>query len=77
MKSETLSLKTIIKKLDFLRKQLKKDLLLLATKLAEEIGNSRNAKEHYQSFIRKKDAKLVKKKRITQKPKSFKNPNIV
>ena len=64
MKSETLSLKTIIKKLDFLRKQLKKDLLLLATKLAEEIGNSRNAKEHYQSFIRKKDAKLVKKKEL-------------
>ena len=77
MKSETLSLKTIIKKLDFLRKQLKKDLLLLATKLAEEIVNPRNAKEHYQSFIRKKDAKLVKKKRITQKPKFFKNPNIV
>ena len=64
MKSETLSLKTIIKKLDFLRKQLKKYLLLLATKLAEEIGNSRNAKEHYQSFIRKKDAKLVKKKEL-------------
>ena len=64
MKSETLSLKTIIKKLDFLRKQLKKDLLLLATKLAEEIANSRNAKEHYQSFIRKKDAKLVKKKEL-------------
>ena len=36
----------------------------------------RNAKEHYQSFIRKK--KLVKRlKIITYQPKPFEKPNIV
>ena len=36
----------------------------------------RNAKEHYQSFIRKK--KLVKRlKMITYQPKPFEKPNIV
>ena len=35
----------------------KKDLLLLANKLIEKIPDSRNAKEHYQSFLRKKNTK--------------------
>ena len=41
-------------------KLLKKDLLLLANKLIEKIPDPRNAKEHYQSFIRKKNTKSVK-----------------
>ena len=37
----------------------------------------RNAKEHYQSFIRKKNTKSVKQSEIiTYQPKTFENPNI-
>ena len=32
----------------------KKDLMLLTNKLMEKIPDPRDAKEHYQSFIRKK-----------------------
>ena len=54
MKSDALSLKTIIKELDFQRKTViiwwnawkKKDLLLLASKLIDKNPDSRNAKEH-------------------------------
>ena len=67
MKLETLTLKTIISELDFLKKTIiiqwntrGKDLQLFATKLTEKILDLRNAKEHYQSFIRKKNTKLVK-----------------
>ena len=67
MKSNTLSLKTIIKELDFPKKTViiywiswKKDLLFLASKLIEKIPDTRRGKEHYQSFIRKKNTKLVK-----------------
>ena len=35
----------------------RKDLLLISTKLTEKIPNPRNAKEHYQSFIRNKNTK--------------------
>ena len=74
MKSETLSLKTIINNLDFLRKTVisqwnvwkKNDLLLLATKLIEKVPDPHDAKEHYQSFIRKKNRKSV----ITEHPKA-------
>ena len=45
----------------------KKDLLLLATKLAEKMSDPCNAKEHYQSFIRKKNTKSVKQSKV--KPK--------
>ena len=56
----------------------KKDLLLLPTKLAEKIPDPRNAKDHCQSFIRKKNIKSVKQSKIiTQQPKTFKKPNIV
>ena len=41
-------------------KRLKKDFLLLATKLIEKIPDPHNAKEHYQSFIREKNTKSVK-----------------
>ena len=38
----------------------KKHLLLLASKLTEKIPDPRHAKEHYQSFVRKKNTKFVK-----------------
>ena len=85
MKLETLTLKTIISKLDFLKKTViiqwntrGKDLQFFATKLTEKILYLGNAKEHYQLFIRKKNTKLVKQSRIiTQQPKMFEKPNIV
>ena len=56
----------------------KKDLLLLANKLIEKIPDPHNAKEHYQSFIRKKTTKSVKQSEmITYQTKTFENPNIV
>ena len=67
MNSETLSLKAIVNKLDLLKKKnliqwnnWKKDLFFFATKLIETIPDPRNAKEHYQSFIRRKNTKSVK-----------------
>ena len=38
----------------------KKDLELCETKLTQKIPDPRNAEENYQSFIRKKNTKLVK-----------------
>ena len=62
----------------FKKKKKKKGLLLLATKLTVKLPDPRNAKEHYQSFIRKKNTKSVKQSKIiTQHPKTFENPNIV
>ena len=56
----------------------RKDLLLLANKLIEKIPDPRNAKEHYQSFIRKKNRKSAKQSEIvTCQPKTFENPSIV
>ena len=44
----------------------------------EKIPDPRNAKEHYQSFIRKKTTKSVKQSEmITYQTKTFENPNIV
>ena len=43
-----------------------KYLLLLANKLLEKITNPRNAKEHYQSFIRNKNTNSI----ITEYPKT-------
>ena len=55
----------------------KKDLFLLATKLTEEIPDPRNANEHYQPFIRKKNTKSLKQSKIiTQQPRC-ENPHIV
>ena len=63
----------------YLMKHLKKqDLLLLANKLIENITDHHNAKEHYQSFIRKKNRKSVKQSEIiTYQPKSFGNVDII
>ena len=67
-----------LKQLYSMKQSKKKDLLLLANKLIEKIPDTVNAKEHYQSFIRKKNNKLVKKpKIITHQPKTLENPNIV
>ena len=56
----------------------RKDLLLLANKLIEKITDPRNAKEHHQSLLRKKNKKSVKQSEIiTYQPKTFENPNIV
>ena len=56
----------------------KKDLLLLANKLIEKKPNLYDAKEHYQSFRRKKNKKSIKQSKIiTNQPKTFENPNIV
>ena len=52
--------------------------MLLANKLIEKTSDPRNAKEYYQSFIRKKNSKSVKKsKTITYQPNTFENPSIV
>ena len=50
----------------------KKDLLFLENKFIEKITNLRNAKEHFQTLIRKKTRKSVKQSQIityqTKKP---------
>ena len=38
----------------------RKDLLLLTNKLIEKVPDRRNAKEHYESFLSKKNKKSVK-----------------
>ena len=51
---------------------------MLASKLTEKIPDPHKAKEHYQSFIRKKNTKSVKQtKIITQQTKNFENPDVV
>ena len=69
MKSQTLSLKLIINELVFQRKSViiqwnggKKKRFVVACKqiYSKKIPHSRNSKEHYQSFIRKKNAKSVR-----------------
>ena len=85
MKSKTVSLKTIIKKLDFLIKisyssmkhLTEKDLLSVANKLGRNIPDPRNATEHYQSLLIKKNRKSLKQSEIiSYQPKTFENPNI-
>ena len=52
--------------------------MLLVNRLIEKIPDPRNAKEHYQSFIRKKNSKSVRQSEITtDQPKSFENQNFV
>ena len=53
-------------------KRFKNDLLLLANKLIQNLPHHCNAKENYQSFIRKKNAKSVKQlKMITYQLNTF------
>ena len=71
MNSETLSLKTIMNKLDLLKKKVniqwnvwkKKDLLLLATKLIKRIPDPHIAKEQYQS-LKQRETKPIKQSEI-------------
>ena len=58
-------MKTIIKELDLLKKA-----VIIAKIITEKkIPDCRDTKEHYQSFLRKKNTKLVKQsKMITQQP---------
>ena len=56
----------------------KKDLLLLASKLIGKIPDARNAKEDNQSFTGNKNKNSVKQSEIiTYQPKAFENLNIV
>ena len=56
----------------------KRDLLLLVNKLMKSIPDPRNAKECYQSFIRKTTRKPAKQSEIiTYQLKTFENPNTV
>ena len=71
MNSDTLSLKNITNELGLLKKDVivqrnawKKDLLLLANNLNEKLLDSCNAKEHCESFIRKKTTKSVKQSEL-------------
>ena len=58
--------------------QKRKDFLLLANKLIEKIPDPGNAKKPYQSFLRKKNRKSVKRSEIIiHQPKTFENPNII
>ena len=52
--------------------------MLLANKLIKKIPDPGNAKKPYQSFLRKKNRKSVKRSEIIiHQPKIFENPNIV
>ena len=58
--------------------QKKRDLQLLVINLTKKTPDARNAKEHYQSFLRKKHTKQVKQSKIvTQQPKSTENSNVI
>ena len=72
MNSETLSLKTIIDKLNFSNKIViiqwnirKKDQRLFGTKITEKVSDPSNAKEYYNSYFKRKNKKSVKQSKIT------------
>ena len=51
--------------------------MLLANKLIEKIPDPRDSKEHYQSFMRKKNTKSVKQSKIIiYQTKTLENLNI-
>ena len=49
------------------KKRLKKNIDFCCNRLIEKIPGPRNAKEHYQPFMRNKNTKWVKKKKKNQK----------
>ena len=85
MNSETLSLETIINEFNLLKKEViiqwktwKKRFVTTCKQVHRKILDPRNAKEHYQSFMRKEKTKSVKQSEITVcQTKAFENPNIV
>ena len=51
---------------------------IFSKKTKRKIRDPSNAKEHYQSYLKRKNTKSVKRsKRITHQLKTFENPNIV
>ena len=72
MTSKILSMKTIINKIDFLKKTVivhwtnrkKKDLLLFGKKLIETVPDASNAKQHYELFLRMKNRNSIKQLEI-------------
>ena len=53
-------------------------MLLLATKLIEKISDPSDAKEYYNSYLKRKNTTLVKRSKIiSQKVKVIKNPSLV
>ena len=52
----------------------KKRFAIAREQINKKIRDSRNTKEHYQSFIRMKN---IKSETITYQPKTFEKPNIV
>ena len=86
MNSKILSLKTVNKRVEFVKekgfyslKLLKKKRFVLACgQINRKILDPRNAKEHYQSFIRKKKTKSLQQSEITTyQPKIFENPTLL
>ena len=52
--------------------------ILLHIKWIEKISDPSKTKEYYQSYLKRKNTKLVKlSKTITQQPKPLENPNFV
>ena len=62
-----------------MKHQTKNNLHLFETNLTKKkIRNSSNAKEYYQSYLKRKNTKPVKPSRIiTQQLKAAENPNIL
>ena len=61
-----------------IRHQKKRDLKLFATKLMEKIPDPSNTKEHYNSFLKRKNTKSVKRSKIiTHQLKAIEKPKIV
>ena len=59
-------------------KRLKEKKLIAARKLVETVLDPCNTKEHYQSFIRKKNRKSVNQSEIViYQQETFQNPNTV
>ena len=71
---KNLSLKNIINELDFLKKKV---IIHWSTWIRPNIPDPRNAKEHYQLFMVKKNKLSVKQSEvITYQPKAFQNPKL-
>ena len=56
--------------------QKKKDLLLLAIILIEKIPDATNAKQNYQSYLKRKNTKLVRQSNITI-PNNYSTPKLL
>ena len=56
--------------------QKKKDLLLLAIILIEKIPDATNAKQNYQSYLKRKNTKLVRRSNI-RIPNNYSTPKLL